>query len=179
MSSPAMPPRGVPEVVPATPGDQPLLAQLLEEYAREFSHFHPVEFNQDGRFVYRDLPAYWQEPGRFPFLIRVENAVAGFALVRRLDSRSDSEPVFDIAEFFVAPTFRRRGVATSAAHQAWTKFPALWQVRVLEANQPAMRFWENAITRFTDKAAQSVSFTVRTEAWRRFSFDSRSVAQSR
>lgn len=166
-------------MLPAAPRDQPLLAQLLEEYAREFSHFHPVEFDQDGRFVYRDLPAYWQKPGRFPFLIRVENAVAGFALVRRTDSPSGRELVFDIAEFFVTPAFRRRGVATSAAHQTWKKFPALWQVRVLEANQPAMRFWQNAITRFTESAAQSVSFTVRAEVWRRFSFDSRSVAQSR
>ena len=165
-------PRGIVELISAEPGDQPLLAALLDSYAREFSLFHPVEFEADGSFVYPHLPSYWCEPGRFPFLIRMDGEIAGFVLVARQDSLS-GEAVFDIDQFYVAPGFRRHGAGTEAAHDVWKRFPALWQVRVLDANQPAIRFWQSAVSRFTGKPLQPVSFTVGNEAWRRFSFDSR------
>jgi predicted acetyltransferase len=161
------------EVVPANPDDQPLLAGLLNSYAREFSQFHPVEFEEDGSFVYRHLAAYWQESGRFPFFIRVDGILAGFAFVTRVDSLSGGDHVFDIGEFYVSPPFRRQVAGTAAAHILWKRFPARWQVRVLPANQPAVRFWQNAVTRFTGQLAQPVSFTVGREAWLRFTFDSR------
>ncbi len=163
------------EVVPANPDDQPLLAGLLNSYAREFSRFHPVEFEEDGTFVYRQLPAYWHEPGRFPFFIRIDGDLAGFAFVVRVDSPSSGEPVFDVAEFYVSPPFRRQVAGTAAAHILWKRFPARWQVRVLQANQPGTRFWQNAVTRFTGQPAQSVCFTVTDQAWLRFAFDSRIV----
>jgi predicted acetyltransferase len=169
-SSPAV------EVVPANPDDQPLLAGLLNSYAREFSRFHHVEFEADGSFVYHPLAAYWQEPGRFPFVIRVDGNPAGFAFVTRVNSPSGGDHVFDIAEFYVSPPFRRKVAGTAAAHILWRRFPARWQVRVLPANQPAVRFWQNAITRFTGRLAQPVSFTVEKEAWLRFTFDSRIAA---
>jgi predicted acetyltransferase len=164
------------EVVPANPDDQPLLAGLLNSYAREFSQFHPVEFEADGSFIYRQLSAYWQESGRFPFFIRVDGILAGFAFVTRVDSPSGGDHVFDIAEFYVSPPFRRHGAGTAAAHILWKTFPARWQVRVLQANKPAMRFWQNAVTRFTGQPARPVSFTVEKEAWLRFTFDSRIAA---
>jgi predicted acetyltransferase len=169
---PTEPPASV-EVIPAHPGDRQRLAELLDAYAREFSLFHPVEFEEDGSFVYRHLPAYWQEPGRFPFFIRIDGDLAGFAFVTRVDSPSGGEHVFDLAEFYMTPPFRRQGAGTAAVHILWKRFPAGWQVRVLQANQPAVRFWQNAVTRFTGQPAQSVSFTVTDQAWLRFSFDSR------
>jgi predicted acetyltransferase len=169
---PTEPPASV-EVIPAHPGDQQRLAELLNSYAREFSLFHSVEFEEDGTFVYRHLPAYWQEPGRFPFFIRIGGGLAGFAFVSRVDSPSGDEYAFDIAEFYVTPPFRRHRAGTAAAHILWKRFPARWQVRVLQANQPAVRFWQNAVTRFTGRPAQPASFTVENEAWLRFTFDSR------
>jgi predicted acetyltransferase len=172
MPGPPAEPQSV-EVIPAPPGDRQQLAGLLDSYAREFSLFHPVEFEEDGTFVYRQLPAYWREPGRFPFFIRVDGGLAGFAFVARVDSPSSGEPVFDLAEFYVSPPFRRQGAGTAAAHILWKRFPARWQVRVLQANQPGIRFWQNAVTRFTGQPAQSVSSTVMDQAWLRFAFDSR------
>jgi predicted acetyltransferase len=162
------------EVVPANMSDQQTLAELLSAYAREFSGFHPVAFEADGSFIYPHLQAYWHEPGRFPFLIRIGGATAGFILVHRLESDSGGEPVFDIAEFFVVHAFRLQHAGTIAAHIVWRRFPDLWQVRVLEANQGAVRFWATAIRRFTGFAAPSISFTANGETWRRSCFDSRS-----
>ena len=161
-----------PEVILATPDLEPILAGLLDVYAREFTQFHPVEFSEDGTFVYRDLPGYWRDAGKFPFLIRIGKAVAGFALVKRVDSHCGEEAVWDVAEFFVAMEFRRRSVGTRSAIKIWNRFRGRWQVRVLEANQPALRFWENTMREFTGRPAVSIACEADGEAWRRFSFRS-------
>ena len=57
------------EVVPAISGQQQILANLLELYAHDFSEFHDVELNPDGRFGYAKLPFYWLETDRHPFLV--------------------------------------------------------------------------------------------------------------
>jgi hypothetical protein len=43
------------EVVSAAPGEEPILANLLELYAHDFSEFHEVEIGVDGRFGYKSL----------------------------------------------------------------------------------------------------------------------------
>ncbi len=88
----------------------PIVANLFELYAHDFSEFHSVEPGPDGRFGYPDLPLYWSEPGRYPFLIRVGGKLAGFVLVRRISQTSESDAVWDMAEFFVLRAYRRRGV---------------------------------------------------------------------
>ena len=163
------------EVVSANLSDQPVLAELLVSYAREFSQFHPVHFQADGTFVYPHLAEYWRAPDRFPFLIRIDGAPAGFVFVTRLESSPAGSPVFDMAEFFVTRAFRRQGVGTTAAYYVWKRFPALWQVRVLEANQLAVRFWQDTISRFTGNHSRPEAFNVGNESWRRFVLDSRSA----
>jgi len=60
------------EIIPARPEQEPVLANLLELYAHDFSEFHDLELGSDGRFGYGGLPAYWSDPGRYPFLVWVE-----------------------------------------------------------------------------------------------------------
>jgi hypothetical protein len=61
----------------------PILANLLELYAHDFSEFQPLDISLDGRFGYKSLPLYWSESNRHPFLIRFDGKLAGFALVKR------------------------------------------------------------------------------------------------
>src|SRR5450755_4496148 len=41
------------EVIPAKPKDEPILANLLELYAHDFSEFHNIDLGADGRFGYK------------------------------------------------------------------------------------------------------------------------------
>jgi hypothetical protein len=68
------------ELVPAGPDQEPVLANLLELYAHDFSEFHKIELGADGRFGYKDLPLYWREPNRRPFLVKVDGKLAGLVL---------------------------------------------------------------------------------------------------
>src|SRR5262245_35158729 len=160
------------EILPAGPEQESILANLLELYAHDFSEFHDVMLGVDGRFGYKDLPLYWNEPGRHPFLVRFDGQLAGFVLVKRGSEVSGDKDVWDVAEFFVVRGCRRRGLGTKVAHEVWRMFPGRWEVRVIQANQVAIEFWERAIRRFTGRAVPSVSVDRDGDCWHLFSFES-------
>ncbi|MGZ4988713.1 MAG: GNAT family N-acetyltransferase, partial [Limisphaerales bacterium] len=163
---------GHPEILPATKQEMPIVANLFELYAHDFSAFHFVEPRPDGRFNYPDLPLYWSEPGRYPFLIKVDGKLAGFALIRQLPPVAGHDAVWDVAEFFVLRAYRRRGVGREAACGLWRQFPGRWQVRVMRTNQTAHGFWQRAIAAFAGDAVGSPRAEKASEMWDVFSFSS-------
>jgi predicted acetyltransferase len=160
------------EVIPAAPDQEPILANLLELYAHDFSEFHNLELGPDGRFGYKHLSLYWREPGRYPFLVKVDGQLAGLVLVKRGEEGSRDENVWDMAEFFVVRGYRRRGIGTGVAHEVWRRFPGRWQVRVMESNRAAYRFWTKAISEFLGETVRPLSVEDNGERWHVFSFES-------
>ena len=150
MREPAAKPSAHVEVIPATAEQEPILANLLQLYAHDFSEFLDVPLQADGRFGgYKNLSLYWREGGRHPFLVWVDGKLAGFVLVKKGSEVSGDTNVWDMAEFFVIRAYRRRGVGTLIAHEVWRRFPGAWEVRVMRANVSAHKFWERAISGFT------------------------------
>lgn len=158
-------------VVPATPEQEPILANLLQLYAHDFSEFHEVELGPDGRFAYRELPLIWSESGRHPFLVELDGKLAGFVLVKRGSEISANEAVWDMAEFFVIRGYRRRGIGTQVAREVWGRFPGRWQVRVMQSNVPACEFWARAILESTGAVIQPVPVEQNGDCWNVFSFE--------
>jgi len=153
----------------------PVLANLLELYAYDFSDFLDLELGPDGRFDYKCLPLYWSEPGRHPFLVRMDGKLAGLVLVKRGSEISGKEMVWDMAEFFVLRGYRRHGIGTEVACQVWKQFPGLWEIRVMQSNVPALPFWERAISAFTGETIPSVWVEKGGKGWHVFSFESKPV----
>jgi predicted acetyltransferase len=164
------------EVVPAASEQAPVLANLLQLYAHDFSEFHDVEIGADGRFVYKLLPLYWSEPGRHPFLVWVDDELAGFVLVKKGSETSGNGNVWDMAEFLVLRAYRRRRVGTRIAYEVWRRFPGVWEVRVMQANVAALNFWRRAISEFTGRDIDPVRFEKDGESWMLFSFASKHLA---
>ena len=160
------------EVIAAASHQEAILANLLELYVHDFSEFHDVELGADGRFGYKHLPLYWSEEGRKPFLIWVDGTLAGFALVKRGSEISDDAEIWDVAEFFILRAHRRRGVGVAAAHEVWRKLPGRWEVRVMESNQGAWRFWERAVAKFAGSGIDDTRVEKNGAWWRVFSFQS-------
>jgi predicted acetyltransferase len=144
----------------------PIVANLLQLYAHDFSEFHEVELGPDGRFDYAPLPLYWSDPDRHPFLVRMDGNLAGFVLVK------NEGRVWDMVEFFVARGYRRQGIGTAIAHDVFRRFAGPWEVRVMQANRSALPFWERAISEFTGRPIQSILFEKDGKSWKLFSFDS-------
>jgi predicted acetyltransferase len=150
----------------------PLVANLLELYIHDFSGFLNLELGADGRFGYSPLPLYWSEPGRHPFLIRVDAKLAGLVFVKKGSQVLGDGETWDMAEFFVLRGYRKRGVGTRAAHEVWKLFQGRWEVRVMHANVAARHFWARAVSAFTGEAAMEVMFEKDGRTWSLFSFES-------
>ncbi len=163
------------ELIPAQPEDEAVLANLVQLYAHDFSEFYDLEFGADGRFEYKDLPLYWREPDRHPFLITVDGTLAGFVLLKRGPQLSGDKTVWDMAEFFVIRGFRRHGIGTQVAHKIWGQHPGRWEVRVLRVNRAGCGFWEHAIELFVGHTIEPVNVEKGGDDWQVFSFGSDST----
>jgi len=159
----------------ATAADAPVLANLLELYVHELSDIFPgLRVGPDGRFGYPKLPLYFEEEGRFPFLIEGGGRLLGFALVTRGSPVSSDPAVFDMAEFFVLRGERGTGVGQRAASLLWQRFPGPWTVRVSEANHEALAFWSSVVLSYGGGSAVEVrrAWDAGGMHWRVFSFRS-------
>ncbi len=160
------------ELLPAPREQAPVLANLLELYSHDFSEFIDLRLQPDGRFGYPRLSLYWEEEGRFPFIVKVDGELAGFALVSK-GSRIGGDPdVWDLSEFFILRGYRGRGVGSAAARETWRRFSGIWEVRVRESNPAAHGFWKAAIQGFTGSAVPATLVTEQDIRWHVFSFAS-------
>jgi len=159
------------EIIPALPEHESILANMLELYAHDFSEFKDLKLGADGRFGYKDLPLYWNDPDRYPFLIKSDGHLAGFALVRRGSEISGDHDVWDVTEFFIVRGSRRLGVGIKAAQWIWGSFGGKWEVRVIDRNQKAMGFWQRAIDDYLGEAIEPIAFEKNREGWHVFSFE--------
>jgi len=158
------------EVLAATTEQQPVLANLLELYAHDFSEFSDLKIGVDGRFGYEPLPLYWRESNRFPFLVRANGDLAGFVLVQQGSQVSGTGEIWDVAEFFVLRGYRRHRVGLRTAHDVWRMFTGPWEVRVTDKNLEARAFWQRAISEFTGVRAESALTKAAGQRWHVFSF---------
>jgi len=94
---------------PADAAEQPVLENLFQLYAYDWSELGWLDVGQSGRFADPSLAVYWQDDDRHPFLIRVDGRLAGFALIAARSRLTGAADVFDMAEFFVMRKYRRRG----------------------------------------------------------------------
>lgn len=116
-------------IVPAALSQRAALARLLQACL--------AELGEPAGYPYLNL--YWIEPDRHPYLLRVGAAVVGLALVRRV------EGVTEMAEFYVEPQARRRGIGRAAAHRLFERHPGPWHVRSLPGSRAAERFWRSVV----------------------------------
>jgi predicted acetyltransferase len=119
----------------------PILDNLLELYAHDFSEHVELRIKPNGRFEIRSGDEWWTRDDHFPHLIRWDGELVGFALVRRGSRVTRAVDVMDVAEFFVLRGERGKGIGRSAAFALFRAFPGAWEVRVRRTNGPAMHFW--------------------------------------
>jgi predicted acetyltransferase len=161
------------EVIPATLEQEPVLDNLLQLYIHDFSELVDVELDVKGRFSYQPLSSYWTDSNRHPFLVWADGNLAGFVFVIKGSRISGDENIWDIAEFFVVRGYRRLGVGKQAAYEIWKKFPGKWEVRVIDVNQQALKFWQRAVSEFVGKTTDPVCLDKDGKSWNVFTFESK------
>lgn len=138
------------QVRAARPEEQATVAGLMQFYIYDWSEMEPPDsgafaFNDEGRFEpYPDLADFWQ-PNHWAYLIEADSEVAGFALLNTHSHLTGGHIERNMAEFFVARKYRRRGVALQAVHQILGMHPGRWEIAIAERNTAAKAFWSKAI----------------------------------
>lgn len=120
--------------------DKKILAVLLMEYQTEILGEQPGE--------YKYLDSYWEKENRYPYFIKIDGNIAGFVLINSHTLVVNNAK--SISEFYVKKEFRRDGVGTQAASQAFNLFPGTWEVRELCKNPKARLFWTKVIGDITN-----------------------------
>lgn len=128
---------------------KPVLRNLLELYIYDFTEFGPYDVGSDGLYGYKNLDCYWTDEGRHPFILYVDDKIAGFVLIRRYYVDELNEYCYSVAEFFVMKKYRSCGVGKKVAFHMFNLFPGLWEVAQMKANNSAQVFWRNVIHEFT------------------------------
>jgi predicted acetyltransferase len=135
-------------VTAATDGDRDVIERLGQLYQHDFSEFDGNDVEPSGSFGELDIGRFFGAPDRFAYLVRVDDRLAGFALV------SDGWSVLGegdhyMAEFFIMRKYRRHGVGTRFATDLFDRHRGVWEVAQMRTNTPAQAFWRKLIAGYT------------------------------
>jgi len=128
--------------------EMPIVLNMAKLYRYDLSEFMEWSVEPDGMYYCYELETYWENQN-YPFIIRVNNELAGFALVSRSSDKIKAS--YTIGEFFVLRKFRKFGVGRKVALDIFNKFKGEWEVKQLINNKPAIIFWEKLISNYTNK----------------------------
>jgi predicted acetyltransferase len=148
------------QVRPAGPDDRLPIARMLELYQHDLSDVWDQDLDSHGEFGYA-LDRYWRSPACKPFVFKVMDRFAGFALVD--DSVRLVGNQLWMAQFFVMKKYRRSGVGGAAAGQVFDQVRGRWEVGQMPLNLPAQAFWHHVIAGYT--GGRFVEHVLNDERW--------------
>jgi predicted acetyltransferase len=124
----------------ATSDENQVLLDLWQLYMKDLADFRNSLVQVDGRYRDDRLRTYLSYEEHWPFLIRSQGEIVGFALVRK------SKPAtYVIGELFIKSEFRRSGVGASAVSQILQEFLGNWEIPFQNENSKAAAFWRKRI----------------------------------
>lgn len=133
-------------VTRAREAERVLLQRMLELYQHDLSDIWDQDLDANGEYGYA-LDRYWNDPACTPYIIRIGDQAAGFALVDNKIKIPGG--TFWMDQFFIAKKYRGQGVGAIAARRVFALHAGEWQVGQMTANYAAQVFWRRVIGEFT------------------------------
>ena len=135
------------EIISAKVFNKSFIRQMMELYLYDLSEFVKADISEHGYFGYSHLDYYWVKSKRNPFLVRVENKLAGFALIHQNTYYPDNH--YHLAEFFILRKYRKQGIGRQVAFHLFDLLHGGWEIYHPHANFVAQKFWQNVIEEYT------------------------------
>lgn len=128
--------------------EKEILRNLMEKYDYEFSQYDNRDVNQLGLYGYDYFDCYWTEEGRYPFFIKVDGELAGFAMIGNyMEIFKDAK--YSMSEFFIMYKYRKQGVGSNVAKRLFDRFPGMWELKRHPKNLASVIFWDRVIEEYT------------------------------
>jgi predicted acetyltransferase len=118
------------------------IENMMQFYNYDLSESLPINFAETGLYALRPKQQYWSKSGVVPFVIYVDDELAGFAVVDDEVIQPGSQ--YNMGYFFIARRYRGRGAGELVASKIFVQFPGAWEVYFYIDNKAASQFW-NAI----------------------------------
>lgn len=129
-----------------------ILLDLWQLYMQDLAEFRDSEVQADGRYRDDRLRTYLAYEDHWPFLIKSQGEIAGFALIRK--SKPDT---YLIGEFFIESEFRGTGISVLAVDQILQIFVGIWEIPFQTENSRAAIFWRKTIKKLGYQATEIAS----------------------
>jgi predicted acetyltransferase len=127
------------EVIPVGAANRDVYNNLAQGYEAEFSAITGKK--PDARGIFR-LDTRIGDDVR-AFLLSVGDVPAGLIAVRTKDDGS-----YEVAEFYVVPSFRKQAWGQKFAHAVWRAMPGKWEIKQIAGAEYAAEFWRKTIGAF-------------------------------
>ena len=158
------------ELVPVDDGTRTALENLFQLYVHDFSSIVPMEVDDTGRFDVTVADEWFTREDHHAYLVREDDTLRGFALVRRGSRVTEDPEPMDVAELFVVRAARGRGLGAKVVQTLFDSFPGRWEVRVRDANAAALAFWSSVVTGEADGDVERAAHSDSGVAWTVFRF---------
>jgi predicted acetyltransferase len=157
------------QVVRANRSSDHTLRNLLEFYFHDLAEWFRFDQQSDGNYT-ESTDAYW-DAGCDVYLLYAEELPIGFAIVGSAAERLPGSAAKDLTEFFVVRRHRRAGIGREFAAHIWELYPGPWLVRVYRQNTPALPFWRQTISAFSDGEYEEKEIQKNGGVWSYFVFE--------
>ena len=122
---------------------------LQQLYEFEFSPVTGSSVNKDGLYDQEIIRKEWSPHGVDIYILYHESNPLGFAVVNLAGIIDKSPETKDIAEFFILPEYRGKGIGEWFAHAIFDLYTGTWEVRQLSGLDKARSFWIKTIDKYT------------------------------
>ena len=155
-------------VRPALSNELACIENMMQFYNYDLSESLPLDFAETGLYAIRPKAQYWSKPGVAPFVIYVDDELAGFAVVDGEVIQPQSQ--YNMGYFFIARRYRGRGVGKQAASKIFAQLPGAWEVYFYTNNKTASRFWDGVVIKSSAHAVAASAQIIDGEPCTLFSF---------
>ncbi|MDR3301011.1 MAG: GNAT family N-acetyltransferase [Spirochaetaceae bacterium] len=117
--------------------------QILSQMLKEMKDIPDEE-------EYQHLDDYWTNADYIPYFILADGEIAGFVLLDKYFWILPKEKTnYGVAEIYIQPDMRRKGIATAAMFRIFELYPGNWEIRPLDGSAEARAFWEHTLEMYT------------------------------
>lgn len=100
-----------------------------------------------GVYEISNYGSYWKDKNRWVFIIKVNDELAGFAMINTVTKQPKSD--YNMAEFFITSRFKGKHIGKNFANTLFKKYPGWWEMSQIPTNLPAIKFWDNVISEYS------------------------------
>ncbi|WP_367584483.1 GNAT family N-acetyltransferase [Paenibacillus sp. FJAT-26967] len=98
------------------------------------------DVSNEGKYEAEDLSPYYRDDRLFPYLIMVDNRIAGFILVTSPPYVTDGID-YSVQELFLLPRYRGQGIGQAAVLHIFKHHHGHYEISMFRNNTKAVKFW--------------------------------------